>query len=80
MAVSQATEGEQCQLFWSTTFSPISEGSSVRVPLIGDGEMHTYRFDVGSNTFWRALVNHLRFDPCSTPDVVVKIDYIRALP
>lgn len=80
MAVLGASETDHCQLFWGTTLTTITESSSIKVPLNADGQMHTYRFDVGSNPLWRGLVNQLRFDPCSTQGALVSIDYIRALP
>jgi hypothetical protein len=80
MAVSRAREGDQLQVFWSTPFSATSEPASVRVPLIGDGQMHVYRLEVGANPRWRGLITGLRLDPGSTEDVEVKVDYVRALP
>ncbi len=36
--------GDTAQFFWGTVFTPISENSSLRVPLVPDGEFHEYVF------------------------------------
>ena len=68
---------DQAQLFWSTTYRPQSESSSVRFPVQGDGQWHEYRIPVAQNPRWRDTITALRFDPCSRSGVAVELDFIR---
>lgn len=69
--------GDAAQLFWGTIFAPISENSSLRAPLVQDGEFHEYVFPLATSKFWKGKVDALRLDPCSTKNVRVEIDFIR---
>ncbi|MBC7288560.1 MAG: hypothetical protein H5T86_11080 [Armatimonadetes bacterium] len=80
MALEGAQKRDTAQLFWATTLAGTSEPASTRVDAIVDGQMHTYRFDVGANKLWRGIVTTLRFDPCVTPGTKISVDYIRVLP
>jgi hypothetical protein len=71
---------DQVQLFWSTPMMGTNEPASERVKLVGDGEMHVYRFEVGKNRLWQGLITGFRLDPGSTQGAHIKIDYIRAVP
>lgn len=68
---------DQAQLFWSTATSSQSEANSVRFQIIGDGQFHDYRIDVGQSTQWRGLVTSLRFDPSAQSGTKFAIDFIR---
>ncbi len=72
-----AEEGERGQLFWSTTTAPVSEATSVRFELIGDGEYHDYVLPVGESDRWRRRITSFRLDPCSHAGAGVCIDEIR---
>jgi SAM-dependent methyltransferase len=51
------------QLFWAAAGEPFSEASSVRVPLLADGEMHTYSVNL-SRVPWPAQPpGRMRLDP-----------------
>ncbi len=80
MALSDAGEEDQCQLFWATSLTAVGEPASAKLPVIADGEMHTYRFEVSANPLWRGLITQFRFDPCSKEGALVRIDYVRVLP
>lgn len=75
-----AEEGEKGQLFWSTSTAPVSEATSVRFELIGDGEYHDYVLPVGESSRWRRRITSFRFDPCSHADAHICIDEIRMQP
>jgi len=68
---------EEAQFFWGTVFAPISESSSLRQRLIPDGDFHEYVFPLSESRFWQGKVEALRFDPCSTKNAKVEIDFIR---
>jgi len=66
------------QLFWTTSSEPsTSEAASTSVPFAGDGQFHTYLFEVGQNDHWGGCITSLRFDPTGEPDVSVEIRAIR---
>lgn len=68
-----------CQLFWSSGGTP-TEGTSLTLPVIADGQLHDYVFDVGACRTWRGRFSRLRFDPCNTAGVQVAIERIRLVP
>jgi|GEM_PF-957677 len=68
------------QLFWSTAFARMTEKTSLRIPLLADGQMRIYRLETKNHPFWRGVIRSLRLDPCSAKDVVVEIDWIRLVP
>jgi hypothetical protein len=66
------------QLFWTTSSEPsTSETASASMPITGDGQFHTYVFDVGKNDRWAGCITSLRFDPTGEPGVSVEIRTIR---
>lgn len=71
--------GEQGQLFWSTTTSPISEANSVHFDLIGDDRYHDYLLPVFTNDRWRGRISTFRFDPCSHRAAKISIAEVRLL-
>ena len=75
MKVPAATGGA-CQLFWSSGGTP-TEGTSLTLPLVADGQPHDYVFDVGKCRAWRGRISRLRFDPCNASGVQVAIERIR---
>lgn len=75
-AQTPGASGDSLQLFWATTTAAASEGSSAKLPLIGDGEWHEYRFDVAKNPRWQGRLASFRLDPGSRPGVRVEIDSV----
>ena len=66
------------QLFWTTSSEPsTSETASASMPIAGDGQFHTYLFDVGKNDHWAGCITSLRFDPTTEPGVSVEVRTIR---
>ncbi|HPA16332.1 MAG TPA: glycoside hydrolase family 99-like domain-containing protein [Verrucomicrobiae bacterium] len=65
------------QLFWTTSASGLSETASVVVPAVGDGQWHTYTFDLARNPDWGGCVTSFRFDPVSEAGVTVEIRSIK---
>ena len=78
VAEMQVSKPGEAQLFWGSSSQPSpSEATSVTVPTIGDGQFHSYIFEVGKNEHWGGCVTSLRFDPCSETAVHVAIRSIR---
>ncbi len=71
---------DSAQLFWRTTRLPESEASSVRFPVLGDGQWHDYRVPLAINRRWRDQITRLRLDPCNRPGVRVAISTISLKP
>ncbi len=65
------------QLFWQTVTIPESEATSVRFEVRIDGQWHEYRLPVHENKRWRGAITRLRLDPCTQPNVLVEVDYLR---
>ncbi len=72
-----AGAGDGAQLFWSTVTAGVSEATSAKVELVGDGEFHDYVFNVAENPRWRGRLTSFRFDPCSRAGATVEISDIR---
>lgn len=68
------------QLFWATPFVPISESSSVRLPLQTNGEFHDYIFPVASSEYWNGQIQSLRLDPCNEAGCQVEIEEVELQP
>jgi hypothetical protein len=49
----------------------------LRVGLIGDGEFHTYSFDMSKIAGWDGLITEIQIYPLSTSGTDIEIDYIR---
>ena len=64
------------QLFWSNQATNMTESASGSFHLKTDGVMHIYTVDLTSNPQWRSQITSLRFDPCNTPGVEIRIDSI----
>ena len=69
--------GDHGQLFFSVGGQAMTEATSFRFPLAGDGQMHTYTIDLTGNPRWRSRIATLRLDPCGTEGVDVAIEEIR---
>ncbi|MBQ4144029.1 MAG: glycoside hydrolase family 99-like domain-containing protein [Thermoguttaceae bacterium] len=72
-----APQTDRAQLFWGTANIPQSEATSLICPIVLDGKFREYVFAVGESKAWQGVIESLRFDPCSTKDVKVEIDFIR---
>lgn len=68
---------DRAQLFWGTVNIPQSEATSLFCQIVLDGKFREYVFPVGESKAWQGKIESLRFDPCSTKDVKVEIDFIR---
>ena len=79
MKVAPFAEGDVdgAQLFWSTATAAVSEPTSARVELSGDGRFHDYAFEVAANPRWRGRLQSFRFDPSSRSDIAIEIAEIR---
>ncbi|MGQ9730676.1 MAG: glycoside hydrolase family 99-like domain-containing protein [Candidatus Zipacnadales bacterium] len=71
------SDSEDAQLFWATPTAGISELTSVKWRLIGDGEYHDYVVYLAENPRWRGRITIFRLDPCSHAGAKVSIDEIR---
>lgn len=80
MAVSGATPNNTVQLFWTRWGQRDNEKASVSLPLVPDGQIHTYRFHLAGHPQWRGLIHRLRLDPCNTSGALIQIDRIRLVP
>ncbi len=74
-----ATGQDLAQLFWQTRTASESEATSVRFPLITDGEWHDVRIALSSNPRWRGIITRLRFDPCDRAGVQIQLSRIGLL-
>lgn len=68
---------DQAQLFWSTTYRPQAQNTSIHFPVQCDGQWHEYRASVAQNPRWRDTITGLRLDPGNRPGIVVELDSIR---
>lgn len=76
-----ATDGTvnagNAQLFWSTLLLPISETTSLCVPVTADGEFHDYEIDLTQSPYWNNRITQLRFDPITGAGYALEIDSIK---
>ena len=79
MQVDATGGDETLQLFFGTATAEVSENTSVKVPLILDGQMHTYRLDLKQNPRWMGVVRSFRLDPGGRKDVTIRIESIKML-
>ena len=68
---------EDAQLFWSTSQASITEESSVRFSVQGDGQWHDYTVRLTDNKRWKGVITSLRLDPCNRSGVKVEIKGIK---
>lgn len=68
------------QVFWATQTIGESEATSVRFPVVVDGQWREYTLNLGENPRWRGVVTRLRLDPCTRAGVRVQIALIELLP
>ena len=77
--------GQQAQFYWTTAASPaFAEDKVVQFTVQPDGQMHTYRLEVGSHALWKGQrIAAVRLDPTSGQEAVgteVLVDYVRGAP
>lgn len=72
-----ATGKDMMQCFFTTPTSSTSEASSVKGEVIADGQYHTYVLKMNDNPRWRGMISNLRFDPVTTKDLEIAIDWIQ---
>jgi collagenase-like protein with putative collagen-binding domain len=72
---------ENGQLFWMADGdAAFSEARSQSFRVLGDGQMHTYRFDLSGDPDWTDRITRLRLDPVSFGNGgSLSIDFIRLL-
>jgi hypothetical protein len=68
---------DSAQLFWATSTGPESAANSLIVPIKVDGQFHDYVFDLKSAKTWRRTIKSLRFDPLTTANRNIEIEFIR---
>lgn len=61
----RTTAGQQAQFYWTTTDLPTwDEAKSLRFPIQGDGEFHTYRLELSPHPLWRdRQITAIRLNP-----------------
>jgi len=79
-ASSGVTNRDAGQLFWRTKRWPENEASSVRFPILVDGQWHDYELPVSENHRWTGIVTRLRLDPGDHKNVEVEIRSIELKP
>ncbi|GHT36871.1 hypothetical protein FACS189427_09140 [Planctomycetales bacterium] len=78
LKISPATSAQDvCQLFWSTSTSPVSETNSLKIPVKIDGQFHDYSFDLKNSKHWRRNITGFRLDPLNSSSKKVEIEFIR---
>jgi hypothetical protein len=71
---------EAMQLFWSMAGRATEESASLRVPILCDGDWHTYRFDLASAPRWRGRVSSLRLDPANRANLTLAFRRLELVP
>ncbi len=71
---------EEGQLYWAVDGAPPSEATSLRFALQTDGQPHEYTLSLGKNPQWRGAITSLRFDPCVSAGITVRIEDLRFEP
>ena len=66
---------DSAQLFWRTSRLAESEASSIRFPILADGQWHEYDVPVATNPRWRGVITRLRLDPGRQPGVLLSRNY-----
>jgi len=67
------------QLFWATKTLTMSERTSARLPIVGDGVMRDYVISLEDKPAWTGIVTRLRFDPISSGEASISIDRMEFL-
>ena len=85
-AAFDPTSISRFEIFWGTnTFPGPAGGQSIALvnELIRDGNLHTYRINMGDEARWDGNLNILRLDPLADADAAAgrsfEIDYVRLL-
>jgi hypothetical protein len=73
MAVKGSDHPGDLQLFWSAAGRSMTEEASARLPLIADGQMHRYVFDLRAHARWHGTVTQLRLDPGDAAGLDVRV-------
>ena len=63
----------EAQLFFARKREGMDEAKTVRFPVVGDGEFHTYTVDMAANSRWSGIVTALRLDPTSVKGAKIEI-------
>ena len=65
---------DNVEVFWKTPFTSWNANASMALPLIADGQPHTYVFPLATHSQWLGEIKGLRVDPCgeSKRTVVLK--------
>ena len=67
-------QSDRLEIFWATPFASWHANASLSLPLIADGQPHTYIFPLATHPQWVGTITGLRVDPCgeSKRTVVLK--------
>lgn len=68
------------QLFWAQEAGRHTEPNSVKLPLIADGQMHDYVFDLAAQPGWQQQIRGFRLDPGHRSHVDFAIESIELVP
>ena len=76
------TAGQTAQVFYTTTTDDVfTGGKSAALPLITDGQFHTYTFDFSGDATWTGgTIARLRLDPTNVSGVAFEVDSISVIP
>ncbi|MHB8974409.1 MAG: glycoside hydrolase family 99-like domain-containing protein [Pirellulaceae bacterium] len=73
----RSDRAQRVQVFWATTLTAMNGDASLGLEVVGDGQFHDYEIDLAQSPQWRGVVNLLRIDPATEPDVEFAIEYVR---
>ncbi len=80
IALRGAREKDVLQVFWASPLTVYREEASVRIPVVCDGKLRTYRLPLAQHPLWRGMITQLRVDPCATAGTKIVIGTIRLIP
>ncbi|MBR6060289.1 MAG: glycoside hydrolase family 99-like domain-containing protein, partial [Victivallales bacterium] len=61
------------EVFWKTPFTSWNANASLSLPLVADGQSHTYVFDISKHPQWLGNITGLRIDPCGETNRTIVI-------
>ena len=65
---SDSKNALRCAVYWKQTrYDYFAEPRSVKLPLCGDGKMHTYVIDLSKVKTWNGDIESIRLDPLNGP-------------
>ena len=61
------------EIFWKTPFTSWNANASLSLPLIADGQSHSYVFNLSKHHQWLGNITGLRIDPCGETNRTIVI-------